>query len=106
MDHPPNRRHRRLAGRAHSPRGDTGPMSARADDGGSAPGESLPLRGWHAALVAAGGGLLGAAAFPQLGWWWAAPIACGALSVAVHGQRLRRSAWLGFVWGLAFFLPL
>lgn len=82
-------------------------MSAPADRGAVAPrAVALPLGGRWAALIAAGGGALGAAAFPQLGWWWAAPISCGALSVAVHRQRLRRSAWLGLIWGLAFFVPL
>jgi apolipoprotein N-acyltransferase len=80
---------------------------ARAAFGRAVPGtRRSPLRGWQAAAVALGGGLLGAAAFPQLGWWWAAPISAAALSVAVHGQRLRRGAWLGFLWGLAFFVPL
>lgn len=81
-------------------------MSACVGGDAASPSSPAPLPARWAAVVAGGAGLLGAAAFPQLGWWWAAPIASGGLSVAVHGQRLRRSAWLGLIWGLAFFLPL
>jgi apolipoprotein N-acyltransferase len=59
-----------------------------------------------AALFAIVGGLLAVLSFPEIGLWWTAPLAVAALSIAVHGQRLRRSAWLGYLWGAAFFLPL
>lgn len=59
-----------------------------------------------AAIVATLGGAAGVLAFPRPGLWWIAPISVAALSVAVAGQRLRRSAWLGLLWGAAFFLPL
>lgn len=62
-------------------------------------------RRW-AALVAVLGGLLGAAAFPQLGIWPAAFISVAALSVAVDRRRCRTGAWLGLLYGLAFFGPL
>ncbi|MCW2602191.1 MAG: Apolipoprotein N-acyltransferase, partial [Pseudonocardiales bacterium] len=59
-----------------------------------------------AAVVAILGGVAGVLAFPRPGLWWLAPVSIAALSVAVAGQGLRRSAWLGFLWGAAFFLPL
>ena len=68
------------------------------------PQEPFPAR-W-AALVAAVGGLLGALAFPRLGWWPLMFVSVALLSVAVHGRRARRGAWLGYVYGAAFFAPL
>ncbi|GAB2467163.1 apolipoprotein N-acyltransferase [Jatrophihabitans fulvus] len=62
-------------------------------------------RRW-AALVAVGGGLLGVLAFPSFGVWPAAFGSVAALSVAVSGHRCRTAAWLGYVYGLAFMLPL
>ena len=76
-------------------------MAPRADDGSPARLAVLP-----AALLAAAGGAAGVLAFPRPGLWWVAPISAAALSVAVSGQPLRRSAGLGYLWGLAFFLPL
>jgi apolipoprotein N-acyltransferase len=64
------------------------------------------LRRRWAALIAAAGGALGVLAFPTVGWWPLAPVSVAALSVAVHGQRSRTGAWLGFVYGAAFFGPL
>ncbi|MBD7980565.1 apolipoprotein N-acyltransferase [Oerskovia merdavium] len=60
---------------------------------------------WLLILLAAGGGLLTNAAFPDRGWW---PLAF--LGVAAYFLAMRRDgAWwnalVGFVWGLAFFLP-
>jgi len=59
-----------------------------------------------AALVAVGGGLLGVLAFPRFGWWPMAFLSVAALSVAVDGRRCRTAAWLGYLYGLAFMLPL
>ncbi|SFO76838.1 apolipoprotein N-acyltransferase [Geodermatophilus dictyosporus] len=60
---------------------------------------------WRTALAAAGGLLL-LLAFPG----WSLPLlavpATAALALAVHGQRARGGAWLGLVFGLAFFVPL
>jgi apolipoprotein N-acyltransferase len=56
--------------------------------------------------VAVGAGLLGAAAFPRLGIWPLAAVSVAGLSLAVDGVRSRRGAWLGFLYGLAFFVPL
>jgi apolipoprotein N-acyltransferase len=59
-----------------------------------------------AALVAAGGGLVGVLAFPRFGIWPLAFVSVAALSVAVDGRRARTGAWLGYVYGAAFLLPL
>jgi apolipoprotein N-acyltransferase len=57
-------------------------------------------------LVAIVGGVLGALAFPRVGIWPLAFASVAALSLAVDGCRSRRGAWLGLIYGLAFFLPL
>ncbi|HEV7203686.1 MAG TPA: apolipoprotein N-acyltransferase [Jatrophihabitans sp.] len=59
-----------------------------------------------AALVAVVGGVLGVVAFPRFGWWPAAFASVAALSVAVDGRRVRTAAWLGYLYGCAFLLPL
>ena len=59
-----------------------------------------------AALLALGGGLLGVLAFPRFGYWPLAIISVAVLSVAVDGRRARTGAWLGYVYGAAFMLPL
>jgi apolipoprotein N-acyltransferase len=65
---------------------------------------ALPKR-W-AALVAAGGGLVGVLAFPRFGIWPAAFVSVALLSIAVDGRRSRSGAWLGYVYGSAFLIPL
>ena len=62
-------------------------------------------RRW-AALVAVGGGLCGVLAFPRFGLWPFAFVSVALLCVAVDGRRARTGAWLGYVYGLAFLLPL
>jgi apolipoprotein N-acyltransferase len=59
-----------------------------------------------AALVALGGGLTGVLAFPRFGLWPLAFVSVAALSVAVDGRRARTGAWLGYLYGAAFLLPL
>src|SRR5512146_2018412 len=59
-----------------------------------------------AALVAAGGGFAGVVAFPRFGLWPFAFVSVAMLSVAVDGRRARTAAWLGYVYGAAFLLPL
>jgi apolipoprotein N-acyltransferase len=59
-----------------------------------------------AALLAAGGGLCGVLAFPRFGLWPAAFVSVALLSVAVDGRRSRTGAWLGYVYGSAFLIPL
>jgi len=56
--------------------------------------------------VAAGAGLLLAAAFPPLSAALLAPIAVAGLTLACRGGRVRGGAWCGLLFGLAFFLPL
>ena len=65
---------------------------------------AFPTR-W-AALVAAGGGIFGVLAFPRFGIWPAAFLSVAMLSVAVHGRRARTGAWLGYLYGAAFLVPL
>lgn len=55
--------------------------------------------------AAALGGVLLYAAFPPRTLWWAAVLAFAALWAALRGVRARRAVLLGFVFGLAFFLP-
>jgi apolipoprotein N-acyltransferase len=57
-------------------------------------------------LLAAGAGLLGAAAFPRAGIWPLAFLSVAGLSVAVAGQRSRRGALLGLVYGAGLFGPM
>jgi apolipoprotein N-acyltransferase len=64
----------------------------------------VPVR-W-AALVAVLAGLVGTTAFPRLGIWPLAIVSVAGLSWAVDGRRARTGAWLGLVYGLAFFIPL
>jgi apolipoprotein N-acyltransferase len=59
-----------------------------------------------AAALSVAGGLLSVGAFPRFGWWPLAIIGTAALSIAVDGRRARTSAWLGFLFGAAFFIPL
>lgn len=57
--------------------------------------------------AAVGGGLF-YLAFPPLGWWPLTPVALGILyaCLTVGAPRARTGALTGFVFGLAFFLPL
>ncbi len=61
---------------------------------------------WLAALLSAASGALGILAFPRFGLWPLAFVSVAGLSVAVRGRRSRTGAWLGVVYGLAFFVPL
>ncbi|HEX8304278.1 MAG TPA: apolipoprotein N-acyltransferase [Jatrophihabitans sp.] len=57
-------------------------------------------------LLAAVAGLVGAAAFPKAGIWPLAFVSVAGLSIAVSGQRPRRGALLGLVYGAGLFLPM
>ncbi|MEN3299345.1 apolipoprotein N-acyltransferase [Pseudonocardia sp.] len=57
-------------------------------------------------LVAVGAGLLLYATFPPRPLWWLAPVAYGLLFAVVRHVRVRRGFLLGFLFGLAFLLPL
>jgi len=59
-----------------------------------------------AALLAVAGGLLGVLAFPRFGIWPVAFVSVAMLSLAVRGRRARTGAWLGYLYGAAFLLPL
>jgi apolipoprotein N-acyltransferase len=59
-----------------------------------------------AAIGAVAGGLLGVLAFPRFGLWPLAFVSVALLSLAVRGRRARTGAWLGYLYGTAFLLPL
>jgi len=63
-------------------------------------------RRWSRVGAALAAGLALTASFPPMGWWFLAPVAVGALTLAVRGARLLRSYLLGFLFGLAFLVPL
>jgi apolipoprotein N-acyltransferase len=75
-----------------------------AQPGGAQAAAALPVR-W-ALLIALGGGLLLAAAFPPVGFWPLAVAGPALLVAALHGRGLRASFLVGVVFGLAFFVPL
>jgi MFS family permease len=58
--------------------------------------------GWEAVFVAN----VPVLAFPRFGVWPLAFVSVALLSLAVRGQRVRTGAWLGYLYGLAFLLPL
>lgn len=66
------------------------------------PGRRWP---WRTALAVAGGLAL-LLAFPGYSLHGLAVLGPMALALAVRGERARSGAWLGFVLGLAFFVPL
>jgi apolipoprotein N-acyltransferase len=70
------------------------------------PAAPAALRARWAALFAVLAGLVGVGAFPRFGFWPLAIVSVAGLSVAVHGRRCRTGAWLGLLYGLAFFVPL
>jgi apolipoprotein N-acyltransferase len=59
-----------------------------------------------AALLAIAGGLVGVLAFPRFALWPLAFVSVALLSLAVAGRRARTGAWLGYLYGAAFMLPL
>ena len=59
-----------------------------------------------AAAVALVSGIVGAFGFPRTGIWPLVILSVAGLSWAVDGRRARTGAWLGFVYGLGFFVPL
>jgi apolipoprotein N-acyltransferase len=78
------------------------PADPDASPQGTAPRRRLPWR----TLLAIVGGLLSVLAFPGYGLTPLAVLGPAALALAVRGERLRSGAWLGLVFGLAFFAPL
>jgi len=69
-----------------------------------------PSAGWPNGLVrwalALMSGLFMAAAFPPVGWWWAAIISVALGTVATFRASLRCAAVLGLLAGVGFFAPL
>jgi apolipoprotein N-acyltransferase len=64
------------------------------------------LRRRWAAVLCLAAGAIGIVAFPRFGVWPLAFCSVAGLSIAVDGQRCRTGAWLGVLYGLAFFVPL
>jgi apolipoprotein N-acyltransferase len=96
--------------------GATEPASPEPGAAGPAwtePGAAGPARTGRAGLpaaaalaVAAAGGLALAGAFPPAGFWPLAVVGPALLTVALWQRSLRGSLAAGFVFGLAFFVPL
>ncbi|MBC7374264.1 MAG: apolipoprotein N-acyltransferase [Frankiales bacterium] len=61
---------------------------------------------WRRPACAVLSGLLLYLAFPPVGLWWLAPPAVAILTLACRGVSVRRGLLLGFVQGLATFVPL
>ncbi len=76
---------------------------AVGDTGAGEPFRALPIG--VAFPLAVIGGILLALSFPSPGWWFLAYPAVACLLVAVMGQRARRAAWLGYLAGVAFWVP-
>lgn len=57
-------------------------------------------------VLAAGSGLIGTLAFPPFGYWSLAIVSVAGFSLAISGQRARRGAVLGAIFGAGLFLPM
>jgi apolipoprotein N-acyltransferase len=80
----------------------------RTADPRPAPAPDRPRRWevWVRLIVAAGAGGALVAAFPPYGTWPLAILSVAAFALVTRGVRARRGAWLGLVYGAAFFIPL
>ncbi|MBF4581390.1 apolipoprotein N-acyltransferase [Curtobacterium sp. VKM Ac-2865] len=81
-------------------------MAASGGFGGvsrPSPFTALPVR--VALPLAVIGGVLFALAFPTPGWWFLAYPAVACTLLAAMGQGWRRAAWIGYLGGVAFWLP-
>ena len=63
---------------------------------------SLPL--WASVLVAAGGGAILDAGFPDRNWWFLAPVGVALMLLALLGRSLATGLLVGLVAGLSFWL--
>lgn len=70
-------------------------------------GRRLPSRATWLRLVGAiiGGGVL-YASFPPRPLWWLAPLGVAVFAAVIHGRRARAGFGYGFVFGLAYLLPV
>jgi apolipoprotein N-acyltransferase len=86
---------------------ETPPVPAASDGFGGVPRPSpftaLPVR--VALPLAVIGGVLFALAFPTPGWWFLAYPAVACTLLAAMGQGWRRAAWIGYLGGVAFWVP-
>jgi len=64
-----------------------------------------PARWWTLVLAVAGG-YLTRLAFPAPGWWGMAFVGIALVYLAMRRDSARWNALVGFVWGLALFIPL
>jgi apolipoprotein N-acyltransferase len=71
-----------------------------------APPREARFRARWAALLAVAAGLVGVLAFPRFGSWPLAIVSVAMFVVAVDGRRSRTAAWLGYLYGAAFMVPL
>jgi apolipoprotein N-acyltransferase len=83
----------------------TGTLPRPADPATSPSRQTARRLPWRTLLVAAGGFVL-VLAFPGYDLPALAVLGPAALALAVRGQRTRSGLWLGFVFGLTFFVPL
>ncbi|MCJ1714817.1 apolipoprotein N-acyltransferase [Curtobacterium sp. VKM Ac-2922] len=67
------------------------------------PFSALPVA--QALPLAVVGGILFALSFPSPGWWFLAYPAVACLLLAAMGQGWRRAAWIGYLGGVAFWVP-
>ncbi|MEP6560237.1 MAG: apolipoprotein N-acyltransferase [Nakamurella sp.] len=88
---------------------------AAARAAGSAAEGTGRLTSWRRSLVGSGGlrilsavagGLAVYAAFAPSTWWWSAIIGFALFGLALDGRSWQAGTGLGFIFGLAFFLPL
>ncbi|MEH1014042.1 apolipoprotein N-acyltransferase [Micromonospora sp. CPCC 206060] len=71
---------------------------------GSVAGRGLPW--WLSVVAAVSAGLVLLGAFPPYDGWLLAPVGVALLGAAVHRRRLRAGFGLGFLAGLALFVPM
>ncbi|WP_043181244.1 apolipoprotein N-acyltransferase [Streptomyces sp. NRRL F-5123] len=67
---------------------------------------ALVRRMWRSSAVAAAAGLALAAAFPPYDVWPLSLAAVAAFALLMRGRTVRQGAWLGFAFGLPFFIWL
>jgi apolipoprotein N-acyltransferase len=67
----------------------------------------LPTRDtWLRLAAVIAGGVLLYLSFPPRPLWWLAPISFALLGLALHGRRARAGFGYGFLYGLAYLIPL